>query len=294
MQGVVNTVIKRFILTIGLFTVIFGVIFGLTALQDTRAATTGTFNVSLTIGNTGPEIIWVNQSISESPTEGGPKIITVIFNASDENGAADIDISTANLTFNFTGETTRFSTDCAEQASNGNVMTVQCNITMNYYDAAGDWTINASIKDDAGTLGQNTSQTMTWGQLAAMTVIKSDMTFSGSPGDNNLAPAENPQIINNTGNRDFATVNITGYELVGASDDGYTIGAGNFTINVSNSADGYGDQIVNATSIEITEASLPRGDGSTEDLYLRMDVPSGILAQNYNAAELWEIEVTES
>lgn len=294
MQGVRNTAIKRLILTIGLFSAIFGLVLGFGAIKDSQAATTGTFNVSLTISNSAPIVIWVNGSISESPTEGSTKVITVVFNVSDTNGASDINVSTANVTFNFSTEPVRGASNCVEQSSSGNVMTVECNITMNYYDLDGEWTINASIMDDSESYAQNLSETMTWGDLAAMTVTKSEMSFSGSPGDTNLAPTENPQVINNTGNQDFVSVNITGYELQGETVDTVTIGAGNFTVNVSDSAAGLGDQIINDTSIQITDASLSRGAAATEDIYLRMDIPSGIIPQDYSAVELWEISVSET
>lgn len=260
-------------------------------ILKTEAATTGTFNVTLEITNAPPTVIWVNDSISLSPSEGSRTLVTVNFNASDNNSAADLDDTTAQVWINFSSETSRGNDTCAVVAESGNIVTYECTFYMHYWDADGAWTINASVEDLSGEYAQNLSATVTYGDLAAMQVIKANMTFDGVPGDENVSSAENPQIINNTGNRDFSEVNITAYELQGVTNPAYTIGAGNFSVNVSNSP--IGQMMQNATSILIPDSTLPRGNQSTEDLYVYLDIPTGILGQTYKAAELWEIEVIQ-
>lgn len=290
MQGVHAVTIKRLTVTLAVFLTLGLILFSIGSAKDSRAATTGTFNVTLSISNSAPTITYVNGSVSESPNEGTIKNVTIYFQATDINGADDINISTVNLTVNRTTEPIRTQHSCASKGTSGNVMTIECNVTMYWYDEDGAWTINASIKDNSGSQAENTSQTMTYGTLSAMTVTKSSLSFSGTPGDENVEPTENPQVINNTGNQDFTEVNLTGYDLQGNVTTTEYILVGNFTVNVSDSSAGYG-QIVTNTSFQITGASLARGATSTEDIYLRLDIPSGITAQGYNAHNNWMIEV---
>lgn len=260
-------------------------------ILKTEAATTGTFNVTLTISNSEPRIVWVNDSISVSPSEGSYTLVTIRFNATDNNSAADLNDSTAQVWLNLSSETMRGNASCEDVAESGNTVTYECQMQLWYWDMDGTWQINASVEDNSGVYTQNTSATLTYGDLAAMQVIKSDLTFEGVPGDENVAATENPQVINNTGNRAFTAVNITAYDLEGVTDSDYTIGAGNFSINVSDSS--IGQALVNATTMQVTDSSLPRGNQSTEDLYVYLDIPSGVLGQTYAAMNLWEIEVTQ-
>ena len=258
----------------------------------TKAATSGTFNVTLTINNVPPFVSWVNGSVSGDPTEGTFTVILVSFNVTDNNSAADLNDSTAAIILNLSTETSRSSSVCWNTSEVGNTVTYSCNITLWYWDMDGSWTINASIQDNSGQYAQNVSQTFTWNLLRAMTVTKPALSFTGIPSQENISAAENPQVINNTGNRNFTMVNMTGYELRGVTYNTYVIAAGNLSVNISNSS--LGQPMVNGSTLQVTGSTLPRGNQSTEDLYLYLDIPTGMRGQQYQAAAAYVIGVAES
>ena len=98
----------------------------------------------------------------------------------------------------------------------------------------GAWTINASIFDGAAASASNTSAYLTLGTTYAISLKTTSLTFSGSPGQNDLNASNNPQLVNNTGNGAFSQINLTAYELKAGSN---YIGAGNFSANTSDSAE---------------------------------------------------------
>ena len=102
-------------------------------------------------------------------------------------------------------------------------------------------------------------------------------------------------MLNNTGNFDFFNVNITAYDLIGVTDPNTILGAGNFTINVTDAVAGSGMQLQNGTSRNITDASLGHKTSASDfssnlTLFFWLDVPIGLTVQDYNST-IWEIIV---
>lgn len=286
----INKSKKQRLLTAGIFSGLLVLLILPFALKS-EAATTGTFNVTLTITNAEPRIVWVNGSVSATPAEGGARLVSIHFNVTDNNSAQDINASSAQMWVNLSQDAIRGNSTCTNISASYNTVTFECQFYMWYWDADGTWQINASVKDNSDAYTQNITTTFSYSDLAAMTVIKPSLSFDGVPAQLNVSANENPQILNNTGNRNFTAVNVTAYELRGITDTSYTVGAGNFSINISDWE--AGQALLNASTLEVTGSTIPRGNQSTEDLYVYLDVPTGVTGQTYAAVELWQVEVTE-
>ncbi len=268
----------------------FIVTIGLIILPNTNLAIganndQNSFNVSLVISNTGPSISGV-AAASGTPSEGTTSALHVYFNVTDVNGYIDIDPtdSTANVT---NGGTTRSSTGCVDYAAwtGGDIRGVDCTILMEYNDIPGAvWDISVTAQDSNPTsANSDDAATMTYGTLWAFTLTEASIGFSSeSPGATNVNSTGDPQTLNNTGNGAFTTINLTGYELSNGVD---TIGAGNFTVNVTDAKGASVDG-----TITIADASLARS--GTQDLYVWVDIPSGISDGTYqtNSTTQWVVE----
>ena len=267
-----------FLITIiGLLTPITMQVFGADNTQEY-------FNLSVTINNSAPSIDGVADA-SATPTEGSTTTVSILFNVSDSNGYEDVDPSQsyANVTLN---GVTRESSSCQNYApaTSGNIQGVNCTITINYYDEPGTWNISVTAQDsNPTTASSNNAATLTYSTLYAFTLEKNSVSFSGEPGDTDVNASNDPQIINNTGNGNFANINLTGYELSNGVD---TIGAGNFTVNAT--ADAKGASV--GSNQQITSATLNRNN--TQNLYIWADIPSGISDGTYttNTTTQWMVE----
>ena len=95
-----------------------------------------------------------------------------------------------------------------------------------------------------------------------------------------------PQILNNTGNGNFASINITGYNLTDGSN---YINSTYFTVNATNDAVGK-NLASDGGEILIPSATLTRN--TTQDLYFYVATPSGTPAGSYSTATTneWIIE----
>lgn len=245
------------------------------------AGTTANFNVSLTISNAAPTITYVN-AVSDTPSEGTTKVVSFYFNATDSNGVVDIPASNALVQINRSGVTLSSGSSCAVIASNAVMNRYQCNITINYYNLPGAWTINASVYDGASALATNTTQTYTNGNVYGISLKTNSLTFSGSPGQNDVNASNNPQTVNNTGNNAITSLNITAYNLLYS---GTTIGAGNFSANITSSPTG--QTLINNTPITVVGSSV--AVQGTRDLNIYLDVPSGITNGTYTSISSWVV-----
>jgi len=279
---------KNLLLTLGFFILLITLI-SVPTVYLVRAAQSGTFHVYLTLGNEIPSITWVNDSVSVSPAIGTVRTIYVQFNATDSNGVADLDDSTAVIYINYTGETTRSNTSCTAQGNTGNTETYICAVNMQYYDINGDWTINVSIADNAGAEDDDVSATFTYGTLTAMELGDTMLNFSSaSLGQSAAAPTQNPLQVKNLGNQNLVEINVTGYGLWKSSEN---ISAEAFYVNSSLGATGA--SLVNDSAVIVPSATSDRDTTSTEDnatLYFYVDMPSsGLTEGTFNASNPWTI-----
>ena len=257
------------------------------------APTNVTFAVNLTItGNTAPTIISVQGGISINPVESSTRTVNVLFNASDDNGHADMDYTTAQVILSLAGETARTSSTCVNFANNSLIKRFNCTVDLQYYDLDGSWTINATVEDTVNARAEDTGTTLTYGALQALRSNIAGVTF-GSIALDALTSASAPMLLNNTGNQNFTQINVTAYTLRGTTTTTEIIPASNMSINAT--ANGWGTTLVNGTSIEIGQATLSRdisGIDTNETLYFWVDVPpSGLSTQDYVSEQDWIIEV---
>jgi len=244
-------------------------------------------------GNNDPVISWVNNSVSENPIEGSIKTIYINFNVTDQDGATDLNDTSAKIYLNKTGEPSRFNTSCTPANNPGNTETYTCAIDMQFYDLSGEWTINASIKDNSDSYAENTTETFTYGTLTAMVLGKSSLNFTNADlGEQNKASDQNPQIIDNTGNQNITQVNVTAFDLINSLE---IFNATYFTMNATDGS-GFGYQLQNNTPVTISNAFIARDIGGSDtngSLYLYVDVPpSGLTAGQYNSYTNWLIDVS--
>ena len=280
----INTTITYALAIIFLLTII--TILSTTTSTIVNASNVSTFTVSLTLNNSAPTITAV-QAVSDSPAEGTTKAISFYFNASDGNGAQDIPAANAQVIINKSGQTTRASGSiCTILSTVGTTNAYQCNVTIYYYDGPGSWTINASVFDGASSMANNLSVLYTNGNIFGIGLKLATMTFSGSPGQENISASNNPQVINNTGNNAFTKLNLTAYNLMSGSN---VIAAGNFTANITSSG-GLGQTLSNGTSIALTNSNI--SVQSTTNMYVYIDVPLGVGNGTYTSQAAWIVTAT--
>jgi len=155
-----------------------------------------------------------------TPVVSSTKDITFTFNVTDANGVENINGSTARASFNYTGETTKTNNSCvwAFNYTNENKAEFECTITMQHYDIAGNWTINASITDKDELYADNIATSIKYNMLYSLDfsdinqgINWSSISVSGS----DTEADDNPYSLTNEGNADNISINITAYNLVG-------------------------------------------------------------------------------
>lgn len=245
---------------------------------------TTSFNVSLTVNGGSPTITNV-QTITDNPNEGGNKTVHFYFNATHPNGVANIPASGASIKINQSG-TTLTSTGCVVNATDGTITNkYDCNITIFYYTLPGIWSINATITDLASNIAINTTERYTNGNTYGVAFKTNLVTFSGTPGTT-VGASGNPQFVNNTGNMNFAQINLTAFNLQLGSN---FIGVGNFTANTSDGG-GIGQALVNNTAVTLVNSSV--NITTARNVYLYVNIPVGVANGTYNSSSPWIITVS--
>jgi hypothetical protein len=245
-----------------------------------------TFSASVTVSNAAPTVF---PDLGQTIVGATGQTITayLFFNATDLNSNSDLNDSTAEIRINQTGSSDLVSTGCVVDSSpDGNTNRYNCSVSVPYYTSAGTWTINATIEDDSGNRVSNTSTTLSINTLDAVAIVSASISFSGGPGTNNIAASPNPQQLNNTGNVDYTSINLTAFTF---QDGANFIGVGNVTVNTSNSG-GNGQTLTNNSPITITDASLSAGAVAVEDIYFWLDIPVGQAEGSYAAQSAWILE----
>ncbi|MBI2451560.1 hypothetical protein HYV50_00610 [Candidatus Pacearchaeota archaeon] len=251
------------------------------------------FNLTVTVGNTPPNITFVIAP-GASPVENGTSFVNVIFTAFDQNGAGDLNSSTAQARFQRTGQITRENLTCAEvlgQATT-NTKNYSCTIGMLYFDQSGNWIVNATIKDNSNAMAENSSAIFSYGTFIGTFFSPKQMSWDSlSAGAANVPSGNNPMLLNNTGNVNInytnGNFNITAIDLeIENPGSGEYIYAGNFSVDIS-AAGCLGTQMANGTSRAIVNAILPPGNNSLnyrndssgqEELYFCITALSGTLS----------------
>lgn len=259
-------------------------------------------NVSVVISGTAvANITLVSDITATTPIENNNKYITFVVTVHDPNGNADINTTSVSANFSKPGAITRSNESCqALSQTTTNTENFSCSIAMWYWDPNGAW--NVSVKaTDLGNLTwvYNSTTFFTLNILRAMAISPNALTWASlTPATKNQTSNNDPTIVNNTGNYN-GTMQVTGVDLLGATDNTQMIPANNFTVSNSTSAGaapvecGFGGPatvLVNNSAETITTSdsnpgnlSLNNGLGQ-ETLYYCLPLVPSVPSQTYNSS----------
>lgn len=231
----------------------------------------------------------VVNSISTIPdqtiNEGGLQDVLFTVTVFDADGHGDIN----NVKASFIPPTdpwTREDVSCvAGNIINSNTREYTCDIGIWYYDEPGAWDVSATATDSLNQ--ENTLDEVNWFNLfETLCYNLPGVSWSIlSPGGSDV-PADSAQVISNCGNGNHIGASIIGQPLIG---DGASIPANSFSVNENKILVCNGNNIlIEGLGIPIPNAVLPRGEGSTENLYYCAEsIPSGLPSRSYSG--FWDI-----
>ena len=268
--------------------------------KEPQLAPNQPLGLNITVGNTAPQIIFVETIPSVDITESSTVAVTFSFLAKDLDGVGNLNDASAIASFNRSGEITRSNSCSLIGSVDSTTKNYSCTINIWYFDGAGTWTINATITDNNGANTENTTTGFTLNPTTAMQMSPGILTWDPlSVIDRNQTSNNDPLLLNNTGNDNNLNVNITAIDLSGETIPSEYIFAGNFTVDIETGEicsgaaciECDGKRMVNATTELINGAVLPKGnhsinDGSTgqEQLYFCMTALNTISTQSYSTA----------
>jgi len=292
-----------------------------TGFRDTNLITgmptTGTTGLSISVTSLAPNVSQIFPlNGSGSITESGVSNFSFSFNATDPDGADDLNDSSAriNLTSS-SGDQVRSNVSCGQYGLNLNTSTANytCVVRIYYFDQAGNWTIRASIADNGAQLIANDSgANFTLFSTLAIVVGPGSLTFpSIAASAVNTTSNNDPIYVNNTGNQNITAnnVRVTPITLAGQTTPAFNLSAANFS--VSNQTAAFNPEcnittpeLANNTVYNIAETILPRGNNSAgtgtgngvEQVYVCLRATPGasvLPAQTYSATggAAWTISV---
>ena len=278
------------IITFSIFA-IFAILFVNTVNADVECASQDCeVNTTLTVGNSAPEIDWVEDSISITLTgESTSNTASVLFNATDINGIIDLDDATAECVGYKSGEIDRTSTSCTNTGDVSNTRQFNCSFnSFAYYDVDGaDWAWNCTISDDQASEAENSTETFTINSLDYIDQDLSTLTWTSVTANQNDQEADAEINFDNGGNQDYETANVTAYDSI---NDSSSIPASAFALNSATSTPA-GTAMSNDTAVDISSwFTLVHGNGAYEDIFAYIDcpvVPAGI----YLSSDSWTIDI---
>ncbi len=262
---------------------------------------TESWNVTIIPSSTAPEVRAVRSATSVNPIENSLRNVEINVSVYDENGYADVILVYVEVTR--AGEPMRGNESCVQTQGAGNYANYSCTVGMWYFDEAGNWNITAVATDLDSLSGMNDTAVFQYNQLLAMVVSPSSLDFgtASTSGTEVFGPAT---YLNNTGNVG-ANISVQGHDLIGETISSMLFGVGNFTVgSVSGSSScsvpDSAARLVNGSSVNVTNAYLPRGnhsvnDGSTgqEIIYYCIPVVPNLPSQPYSTGTLggWIIQM---
>lgn len=250
-------------------------------------------NINLTIGNIAPTIPEVFPVSAITLNGGTTKVATIEFNASDENGYGDLNVSSAQVSLSKGGEATRTSTTCISIADYTLVSTISCNVTMQFYDGDGAWTITATIKDYAGDTATNDTTEVVVNTLDYVTQDVTYVNWADVTLGTDDNQADNTITLTNGGNQVYANFDVTGQNATGQT-FADIINADKFSVDNVGSATTGQIYMSSNTPVDVSSKLLldTKGASVTEQIFFYVDVPSGIKADNYLSDSAWAIQLS--
>lgn len=250
-------------------------------------------DINLTISNIAPTIPEVFPVSAITLNGGTTKVVTIKFNASDENGYEDLDFATAQISLSKGGEATRTSSVCSAIENFTEVSTISCDVTMQFYDGAGsDWKITATIDDLATETATNDTTFVVVNELDYVTQDVTAVGWATATLGANDEEADNTIVITNGGNQVYSTFDITGQNATGVTYND-VISADKFSVDSETGQTSGQIYMVDNTPVDVTSLlSLgTKGASVTEEIFFYADVPSGIRADSYLSDSAWAIQL---
>jgi len=271
----------------------------------TGKATSGTAALNITVGNNAPTISGITFISAQTPTESGAKTVIFNFNVTDADGASNLNDSAAKAEFDNVGEAVRVNNSCVWVRDYApNTAEYSCSVNMWYFDESGTWYVNVSSADinGAGARDDSTRQ-FTFNQLTSMVMSPTALGWGALGVANvNVGSSNDPIVVNNTGNDEGLSLNVTGRDLRGETVNTEYIYASNFSVGAVTEGC-TGTAMGDSVSINITSAILERGNntlnnkdstsGQEELFFCLRGLPQTISAQSYSSAGTgpWTVQI---
>ena len=164
-----------------------------------------------------------------------------------------------------------------------------------YFDEAGAWTINVTVRDVNGATAENSSTSFTYISLPAMVLSPTALAW-GEIGltATDTGATSNPVTVKNPGNDVNLNINVTTLDLRGNVTLTEFIFAENFTVeNITAGCSAtFATTMVNATSTNVTSTILQRGNNTLQNndetsgheqiFFCLKGVPQDISSQEYS------------
>jgi len=265
--------------------------------------------LNLTINNTYPEVRVVGTTSIPELLEETSTNYSFLVKVYDHDGVRDVNTSTVvNVNFTLGSEDQRDAVcELIESDFDNKLATYNCTVIFWYWDAPGNWIVQASANDSDGAMAYNLTQTLGVPNQVALKIYPDSITWNTAlnPDAQNETASVNT-ILNNTGNIDFESstvdyITINSTNLTGDINPLEQIGANLFS--VLNSTDGNkiecaGDMMVeseftNVTSI-LYSGNLSAGEAQENLYYCLTQVPSTIEKQKYGTQNRWVIQLNNN
>jgi hypothetical protein len=252
-------------------------------------------NATIEIQNAVPQVHWVENPASITFSGFQNTTVFVAFNVTDDNGAADLNDSTAQVCFIKAGETTRCGAgeNCTGTDS-GNHVFYNCSVRLWFYDGSGSWDVNASIFDNNDDYASNKTQTVTVNSLDYVDSNTTSLSWTSIAPGTDDAVADTTQLYINGGNQDYSSMTVTGYNATSGSNIIY---AENFSYD--DASDGLSEiQLDDDVAVDVsgiftlTACTSPCATNSTEEGFFFVDIPAGQTAATYYSNQSWSFSIS--
>ena len=267
------------------------------------------FTVSLAAGdaNFRPNITFISLNSSETIIAGDKRVLNFSFIANDTNGAIGLDNNSIIANITFAGDNTEAvrNATCSVSTSQVGLAATERNYTCGFsdiyfYDAAGSWQFFISISDNNSNDNYtiNSSQWFSIQQTISINRTIATVNFPAvSLGENNVTSSNDPNQMQNIGNKNNIVINLTAINLIVDSDSSTSsirIDAINFTTNyITNAAKvechynatagaGAGARLLNNTMIPMNITIRKGADQLNSTYYCLLHTPGNLLSQTYS------------
>ncbi len=276
--------------------------------------------VNITVGVAS--IIDVNNwSATLTPLEGISTSRQYNFTAYHGSGVQFLNESTAtmNLTFvNAVGEVPRVASTCAKFSNGTYNITFTCNLTIWWFDGAGNWNLTATIIDNNSNFITNSSTTVYVGSTTGFVLSPNNLTWASlGAGATNQSSSNDPLVLNNTGNQPVgnasgtSNISVNATNLRGETNNLYSLYANNFSVGpitgscpgpaCDECGGGFAGNFSLSRYANMSNMTLPKGnysvqDGSTgqEQMFfcLRI-VGADLISQAYSTVNMspWTVKI---